>query len=67
MDTWVSDRLHDILGISDKHITQFLIALAKKATSAADYIEKLQDTGTVDIDAQMTSFAQELWNRVSNM
>ncbi|XP_013406683.1 pre-mRNA-splicing factor ATP-dependent RNA helicase DHX16 [Lingula anatina] len=64
IDTWVNDKLHDILGISDKYIGQYLIGLASKAASSDDYIEKLKETKTVDIDANMENFAKELWSKV---
>lgn len=64
IDTWVSDKLHDILGISDKYISQYLIALCKKSSSSDGFVEKLKETGTVDIDANMVNFAKELWERV---
>lgn len=64
IDTWVSDKLHDILGISDKYISQYLIALCKKSSSSDGFVEKLKETGTVDIDSNMVNFAKELWERV---
>ena len=63
VETWVNDKLHDILGISDKYIAQYLIGLAKKSSSADEYIEKLRDTGTVEIDQNMVNFSQELWHK----
>ena len=64
VERWVNDSLHDILGISDKVIGQYLIGLAEKSNSPADYVQKLKDTGTVDVDAKMVSFAEELWGKV---
>ncbi|WAR30568.1 DHX16-like protein [Mya arenaria] len=64
LETWVNDQLHDILGISDKYIGQYLIGLAKKASSSDDYVQQLKDTGTVDIDDQMVKFSHELWDKV---
>ena len=63
IETWVNDKLHDILGISDKYIAQYLIGLAKKSSSADEYVEKLRDTGTVEIDQNMVIFSQELWQK----
>ncbi|CAC5424154.1 DHX16 [Mytilus coruscus] len=63
LDTWVSDRLHDILGISDKYISQYLIGLCKKATSSDGFIDSLRETEAVDINAQVIQFAKELWER----
>lgn len=46
-------------------IAQFIVGLAKKSTSAADLIEKLRDTETLDMDEKVLSFAQELYSKVS--
>ena len=64
VERWVGDKLHDILGISDKHIAQYLIGLAGKASSADDFVRRLKDTGTVEVDANMVNFCNELWNKV---
>ena len=64
IETWVNDKLHDILGISDKYIAQYLIGLAQKARDPEEYVQKLRDTGTVDIDDEMVTFSSELWNKV---
>ena len=67
IETWVNDRLHDILGISDKYISQYLIGLAGKARNADEYIQKLKETKTVEIDTNMVNFAHELWTKVSSI
>lgn len=64
LETWVNDKLHDILGISDKYISQYLLGLAKKATDPNDFIDKIRETGTVEIDTNMLNFAHELWQKV---
>lgn len=64
LETWVNDKLHDILGISDKYISQYLLGLAKKATDPNDFIDKIRETGTVEIDTNMLNFAHELWQKL---
>eukprot|EP00105_Crassostrea_gigas_P023497 XP_011443346.1 PREDICTED: putative pre-mRNA-splicing factor ATP-dependent RNA helicase DHX16 [Crassostrea gigas] len=64
LETWVNDKLHDILGISDKYISQYLLGLAKKATGPNDFIDKIRETGTVEIDTNMLNFAHELWQKM---
>lgn len=64
VETWVNDKLHDILGISDKYITLFLIELAIKSTSTEDFLYKLRETGTIDVGTDVVKFAKELWNKV---
>lgn len=61
---WVSDRLHDILGLSDRYTAEFLVGLAKKSSSADGFLRKLKDTGAIAINETVSSFAVELWNKV---
>lgn len=65
IETWVNDKLHDIMGISDKLIAQYMIGLATKSSSIDNFIEKLKDTGTIEVDANVEIFARELWGKVS--
>ncbi|GFR75215.1 pre-mRNA-splicing factor ATP-dependent RNA helicase PRP16 [Elysia marginata] len=64
IETWVNDKLHDILGISDKYIGQFFIGLASKSDSAAELVQRIKDTGTVDVDEELAAFANELFQKV---
>ncbi|XP_030637765.1 pre-mRNA-splicing factor ATP-dependent RNA helicase DHX16 isoform X2 [Chanos chanos] len=64
LEQWVNDRLHDILGLSDKYVAQFMIGLARKSAGPQDFIGRLQQTGTIDIDRRVTAFAEELYNKV---
>lgn len=60
----MSDRLHDILGLSDRYVSQFMIGLARKSSSGDDFVSRLQQTGTIDIDQSVTSFAHELYGKI---
>ena len=62
--SWVSDQLHEILGLSDRYTAEFLVGLAKKAQSSEAYLRKLRDTGAITINDAVRSFAVELWGRV---
>jgi len=53
-----------VSGISDRHITQYLIGLAKKVSTSEEYISALRATGTVDIDDKMVAFARQLMAKV---
>uniref|UniRef100_A0A914WPP6 RNA helicase n=1 Tax=Plectus sambesii TaxID=2011161 RepID=A0A914WPP6_9BILA len=64
IDEWVNDELHSILGLSDRTLGQFMVALARKSTSSADFLERLTKTEAVDVTARMSQFAQDLYNRV---
>lgn len=64
LEQWVNDRLHDILGLSDRYVSQFMIGTARKASSPEDFVTRLEQTGTVDIDQSLIAFAQELFDKV---
>lgn len=61
---WVSDQLHDILGLSDRITSEFLVALAKKSASGDAFVKKLKDTKALKISDSVSAFARELWQRV---
>ncbi len=62
--SWVSDKLHDILGLSDRYTAEFLVELARKSNTGANFIQKLKDTGAVEVNQPVESFANELWNKL---
>ncbi|XP_067456862.1 pre-mRNA-splicing factor ATP-dependent RNA helicase DHX16 [Thunnus thynnus] len=64
LEQWVNDRLHDILGLSDRYVSQFMIGTARKASSSEDFVTRLQQTGTIDIDQSVIAFAQELFDKI---
>uniref|UniRef100_A0A674N3V6 RNA helicase n=1 Tax=Takifugu rubripes TaxID=31033 RepID=A0A674N3V6_TAKRU len=64
LEQWVNDRLHDILGLSHKYVSQFMICTAQKASSSEDLVARLEQTGTIDIDQSVIAFAQELFDKV---
>ncbi len=65
IERWVSDKLHDILGMSDRTMAEYFVALAKKSNSVDALIDKIRDTGTIEVDSNVSSFARELFERVS--
>uniref|UniRef100_A0A3Q1ETC8 RNA helicase n=1 Tax=Acanthochromis polyacanthus TaxID=80966 RepID=A0A3Q1ETC8_9TELE len=64
LEQWVNDRLHDILGLSDRYVSQFMIGTARKASSPEDFVTRLEQTGTIDIDQSVTAFAKELFGKI---
>jgi pre-mRNA-splicing factor ATP-dependent RNA helicase DHX16 len=65
VERWVSDKLHDILGISDRTIAEFLVQVAKKSSSEDSLISYLKANEVIDTgDANFVSFAKELYERV---
>ena len=61
---WVSDELHDILGLSDRYTAEYFVGLAKKASSSESFIKQLQSTGAVTVNEAVSQFADKLWSRV---
>ena len=60
----MNDRLHDILGLSDRYVSQFMIGTARRASSSEDFVERLEKTGTIDIEPSVVAFAKELFDKV---
>ncbi|XP_048472943.1 pre-mRNA-splicing factor ATP-dependent RNA helicase DHX16 isoform X1 [Rhincodon typus] len=64
LEKWVNDQLHQLLGLSDKYVAQFLIGTAQRSDSVADFIRRLEETGTIDITQGVRRFADELWTKI---
>lgn len=64
LEQWVNDRLHDILGLSDRYVSQFMIGTARRASSSEDFVERLEKTGTIDIEPSVVAFAKELFDKI---
>ncbi|XP_059194859.1 pre-mRNA-splicing factor ATP-dependent RNA helicase DHX16 [Centropristis striata] len=64
LEQWVNDRLHDILGLSDRYVSQFMIGTARKASSPQDFVTRLEQTGTIDIEPSVVAFAEELFDKI---
>lgn len=62
--SWVSDKLHDILGLSDRLTAEFLVGLARKSNSPTIFVQKLRDKGALEVNQAVEAFAHELWNKV---
>ena len=62
LSSWVSDQLHDVLGFSDKHTTEYLISLAKSATDSQSLVRRISEG--FDVDKKMIGFANDLWAKV---
>lgn len=61
--SFVSDRLNEILGASERHIEDFIVASASSAKSAAALAASLNVIG-LPADAATTKFAHDLFERV---
>ncbi|XP_065629546.1 pre-mRNA-splicing factor ATP-dependent RNA helicase DEAH1 [Quercus suber] len=63
LKTWVSDKLMSILGYSQPTLVQYIIGLAKKATSPADVVNNLVECG-LSLSSDTRAFAEEIFTRV---
>ncbi|KAK2492243.1 hypothetical protein MC885_006627 [Smutsia gigantea] len=64
LERWVQDELHSVLGLSERHVAQFLIGTAQRCASAEEFVQRLQDTDTLDLSGPARDFALRLWNKV---
>lgn len=64
VEAWVRDQLHEILGMSDRHVAQFLVGTAQRSSSSVDFLSRLTSTGAIDVTDKVRSFAEELWLKV---
>ena len=61
---WVSDRLHSVIGMSDRTVADYLISLGKSSGTADRFVSELRRSGAVTMDGRMESFCEELWQRL---
>lgn len=64
LERWVQEELHAVLGLSERHVAQFLIGTAQRCASAQEFVQRLRDTGTLDLDGPARDFALRLWSKV---
>ena len=62
LTTWVSDKLHDVLGFSDKYTVEYLIGLARNSASPESLVQRVSEG--LNVDNKMASFAAELWSKL---
>lgn len=60
---WVGEQLHDLLGYSESNTAQFIVALAKKASSSESLVEQLADY-EVPVSDAARRFARELLGKL---
>ena len=61
LSTWVSDKLHDVLGFSDKYTVEYLIGLAKSSSSPESLVQRVSEG--LNVDDKVATFASELWSK----
>lgn len=64
LERWVQDELHAVLGLSERHVAQFLIGTAQRCGSAEEFVQRLRDTEALDLGGPARDFALRLWSKV---
>nr|DBA20571.1 TPA: hypothetical protein GDO54_017333 [Pyxicephalus adspersus] len=64
LESWVRDQLHEVLGMSDRHVAQFLVGTARRSSNSVDFISRLTETGAIDVTDKVRRFAEDLWLKV---
>jgi hypothetical protein len=64
LERWVQEELHSVLGLSERHVAQFLIGTAQRCASAEEFVQRLRDTDTLDLGGPARDFALKLWSKV---
>ena len=60
---WVEDQLHDLVGMSNTTMAQFMCSLAQRSKSASALQAQLSADMNLPSGARATQFAQELFSR----
>ncbi|XP_059590212.1 pre-mRNA-splicing factor ATP-dependent RNA helicase DEAH1 isoform X3 [Vitis vinifera] len=63
LKVWVSDKLMSLLGYSQPTLVQYVVGLAKQASSPADVVGKLVEFG-LSASSETRSFAEEIFSKV---
>jgi hypothetical protein len=63
VEDWLRTELHDVVGYSDKTLSQFILSLANKATSATALHGQLLASG-IDEGPRVRPFAEALFQRI---
>ena len=53
LKSWVSDKLHDILGFAEGALASYVIALGKKASDAGSLASQLASSVALSLSAPM--------------
>ncbi len=61
---WISDKLHDLVGYSDKVVAEFVLQKAKDSVSANALLRSLTSAETLPESSASLSFANELWAKI---
>lgn len=63
LKSWVSSKLHDVMGMSDMTVAEYLIKITQRLPSKRHVLGELQEE--IPIDNAVEKFVGELWDRVN--
>jgi len=62
LQNYVSDKLHETLGMSDKNVVHYLIGLGRKTDNVEKYIKELETV--LGDEGNFQGVATEIWSRI---
>lgn len=62
---WVNDRLHDVLGLSDSAVAEYLIRLTQQKSTKDEVAEELR--AEIGMDVAIEKFIGELWTKLRGL
>merc|ERR1712226_1224332 len=62
--SWCKTRLFDVMGMSDATVAEYFLEMAKTSKSSKNLLQRVAQSGMVDIDEKFKPFADELFARV---
>lgn len=62
---WVNDRLHDVLGLSDSAVAEYLIRLTQQKSTKDEVAEELRTE--IGMDVAIEKFIGELWTKLRGL
>lgn len=65
LKAWVGQRLHEVLGMSNATVAEYLIKVTQQLPTKARVLDELREEVTVD--AKMEIFVNQLWQRVRGL
>ena len=61
--SWVSDKLYDLIGLSDRQVAEYVTELARRSVSSEELTRKLRSTAAITMSSSVEAFAVELWSK----
>ena len=59
---WVSDQLHELVGLSDRQVAEYITELAKRSKTCEEFTRKLKSIDAIKMNSAVEEFVDKLWN-----